>query len=206
MPTKTYYLDAARTDEVTASWSLFFRNFRLDYQGRELGRLTPAELKAGHEFELPDGRRLRVRLQQKFGAQGLDFQVEGRPLGGTVNDPLTQVNAGFAALLLVAGINVGLSLAALVGQVEVLDQLGMGWETLSEGLLYAALAVLGKYRLAPWAFYLGLGLLVLDGLLLLGSSQASAGLVVRILLGIAVYRGAAGARQLRADPSSAVGA
>ena len=68
MPTKTYYLDAARTDGVTANWSLFFRNFRLDYQGRELGRLTPAELKAGREFALPDGRRLLVRLQQKFGA------------------------------------------------------------------------------------------------------------------------------------------
>ena len=206
MPTKTYYLDAARTDEVTASWSLFFRNFRLEYQGRELGRLTPAELKAGHEFELPDGRQLQVRLQQKFGAQGLDFQVGGRPLGGTVNDPLTQVNAGFAALLLVAGINVGLSLVALFGQVNALSQLGLGWETLGEGLVYAALAVLGKYRLAPWAFYVGLGLLVLDGVLLLSSSQATAGMVVRILLGIAVYRGAAGARQLRADSSAVVGA
>jgi len=35
-------------------------------------------------------------------------------------------------------------------------------------------------------------------LLLLGSSQATSGLLVRILLGIAIYRGAAGVRQLRA--------
>jgi hypothetical protein len=94
MPTKIYYLDAARTDAVTASWNLFFRNFRLDYQGQELGQLSAAELKAGHEFTLPDGRRLLVRLQQQFGAQGLDFQLEGQPLSGTVNDPRTQLNHG----------------------------------------------------------------------------------------------------------------
>lgn len=199
MPTKTYYLDEARTDGVTASWNLFFRNFRLDYQGQELGRLTPAELKAGHEFTLTDGRRLLVRLQQKVGAQGLDFQVEGRPLSGTVNDPLTQVNTGFAALLFIAGLNVALSLVALLGQVELFAQLGLGWGTLAEGLLYAGLAALGKYRLAAWAFYVGLGLLVLDGLFLLSSSQATAGLVVRLFLGIAIYRGAAGVRQLRAS-------
>jgi hypothetical protein len=202
MPTKTYYLDSARTDAVTASWSLFFRNFCLRYQGQELGRLTPTELKTGREFVLPDGRLLLVRLQQKFGAQGLDFQVEGQPLGGTVNDPLTQINTGFAALLLIAGLNVILSLVALLGQVEALGQLGLGWETLVEGLLYAGLAVLGKYRLAAWAFYVGLGLLVLDGLFLLGSSQATGGLVVRIFLGIAIYRGAAGVRQFRATQNS----
>jgi len=206
MPTKTYYLDATRTDAVTASWSLFFRNFRLDYQGQEVSRLTPAELKAGREIVLPDGRRLLVRLQQQFGAQGLDFQLDGRPLGGTINDPLTQVNAGFAALLLVAGLNVALSLIALFSQAGVLVQLGLGWETLAEGLVYAALAVLGKYRLAAWAFYAGLGLLVLNGLLLLGSSQATSGLLVRILLGIAIYRGAVGVRQLRAALGPVAGA
>jgi len=206
MPTKTYYLDATRTDAVTASWSLFFRNFRLDYQGQEVSRLTPAELKAGREIVLPDGRRLLVRLQQQFGAQGLDFHLDGRPLGGTINDPLTQVNTGFAALLLVAGLNVALSLIALFSQAGVLVQLGLGWETLAEGLVYAALAVLGKYRLAAWAFYAGLGLLVLDGLLLLGSSQATSGLLVRILLGIAIYRGAVGVRQLRAALDPVAGA
>ena len=206
MPIKTYYLDATRTDAVTASWSLFFRNFRLDYQGQEVSRLTPAELKAGREIVLPDGRRLLVRLQQQLGAQGLDFQLDGRPLGGTINDPLTQVNAGFAALLLVAGLNVALSLIALFSQAGVLVQLGLGWETLAEGLVYAALAVLGKYRLTAWAFYAGLGLLVLDGLLLLGSSQATSGLLVRILLGIAIYRGAVGVRQLRAALGPVAGA
>lgn len=201
MPTKTYYLDDARTDGVTASWSMFFRNFYLDYQGQELGRLTPSELKVGHEFVLPDGRRLLVRLQQKFGAQGLDFQVDGRPLGGTVNDPLTQVNTGFAAAMLIASLNVALSAVALLGQVEFLLTLGFGAGTLAEGLVYAVLGWLGKYRRAAWAFYVALGLLVLDGVMLLGSGLGTGGLVVRLFLGIALYRGATAARQLRAAPN-----
>ncbi|WP_324679175.1 hypothetical protein [Hymenobacter sp. GOD-10R] len=197
MPTKTYYLDSARTEALTASWRLFFRDFQLNYQGQELGRLSPAELKAGHEFHLPDGRRLLVRLQQKFGAQGLDFQVDDRPLSGTVNDPQTQVTTAFAAIMLVAGLNGALSLGAMLGRVELLEQLGFGWGTLVEALLYAGLGWLGKYRLAGWAFYAALTLLVIDGVLLLGSGQGTAGIVVRIFLGIAIYRGAAGVRQLR---------
>lgn len=204
MPTKTYYLDDARTEAVTANWSLFFRNFRLDYQGRELGQLTPAELKAGREFALPNGRRLLVRLQQKFGAQGLDFQLDGQPLGGTVNDPRTQINAGFAATMLIAGLNGALSVVAMLGQVEFLLALGFGWASLAEGALYAGLGWLGKYRQMAWAFWVALGLLVLDGVLLLGSGQGPGGLVVRLLLGIAIYRAAVAARQLRAAPVAVV--
>jgi hypothetical protein len=204
MPTKTYYIDDARTEAVTATWSLFFRNFRLDYQGRELGQLTPAELKAGREFALPDGRRLLVRLQQKFGAQGLDFQLDGRPLGGTVNDPRTQINAGFAATMLIAGLNGALSVVAMLGQVEFLLALGFGWSTLAEGALYAGLGWLGKHRQMAWAFWVALGLLVLDGVLLLGSGQGTGGLVVRVFLGIAIYRAAVAARQLRAAPAVVV--
>jgi hypothetical protein len=198
MPTNTYYLDAARTDAITASWGMFFRNFRLDYQGRELGQLTPAELKAGYEFTLPDGRRLLVQLQQKIGAQGLDFQVDGRPLGGTVNDPLTQINTAFGSIMFIAGLNVLLSAVTMLGQVEFLVTLGFGWGTLAEGLVYAGLGWLGKYRQAAWAFYVALGLLVLDGVMLLGSGLGTGGLVVRLFLGIAIYRGAAAMRQLRA--------
>ena len=200
MPTKTYYFDAVQTDGVTATWGMFFRNFRLDYQGQELGRLTPAELKAGHEFTLPDGRRLLVRLQQKFGAQGLDFQIDGRPLGGTVNDPLTRIKTAFAATMLIAGLNVILSAVAMLGQIAFLMTLGFGWGTLAEGLVYAGLGWLGKYRQAAWAFYVALGLLVLDGVMLLGSGLGTGGLVVRIFLGSAIYRGAAAARQLRKLP------
>jgi hypothetical protein len=200
MPTSTFYLDAARTEAITASWGMFFRNFRLDYQGQELGRLTPAELKAGHEFALPDGRHLLVRLQQKLGAQGLDFQVDGQPLGGSVNDPLTQIKTAFAAIMLIAGLNVALSVAALLGQGEFLLTFGFGWGTLAEGLIYAGLGWLGKYRRAAWAFYVALGLLVLDGVTLLGSGVGTGGLVVRLFIGIAIYRGAAAARQLRNTP------
>ena len=204
MPTKTYYLDAARTDAVTASWGWFFRDFRLDYHGQELGRTTTAqELKAGREFVLPDGRRLSVRLQQKFGAQGLDFQLDDQPVAGTVNDPHTQVSTGFAAILFIAGFNVLAALVVMAIGSEVLAQMGLGWGALVEGLLYAGLAWLGKYRLSAAAFYVALALVVLDGVFNLGSGQPTAGIVVRVFLGIAIYRAAAAARQLRAARATA---
>ncbi len=203
MPTKTYYFDAAHTDAVAVSWGMFFRNFRLEYQGRDVGGGTTAqELKAGKEFALPDGRQLRVRLQQQFGAQGLDMQLDGRPLPGTVNDPHTQVQTGFVALLFIAVLNVALSLVALFGHVEVLEKLGLGWAAIGEAALYAGLAGLGKYRLAAAAFYAALALLVLDGVLLLGTSVATGGLVVRVFLGMAVYRAAGAARQLRSGAAA----
>ena len=202
MPTKTYYFDAAQTDAVTASWGMFFRDFRLDYHGRELGTATAQELKAGRDFPLPDGRPLRVRLQQQFGAQGLDVQLDGQPLPGTVNDPRTQVQTGFVALLLIAGLNVVLSLGAIFGHIDVLARLGLGWAALGEAGLYVGLAWLGKYRLAAAAFYVALALLVLDGAATLGNSQATGALVVRVFVGIAIYRAAGAARQLRRDAAA----
>ena len=56
---------------------------------------------------------------------------------------------------------------------------------------------------------MALALLVLDGVLLLaslvtaGGGNVGAGAVVRVLLGIAIYRGATGARQLRAAQRTA---
>lgn len=123
--------------------------------------------------------------------------MEGRPVPGTVNDPYTQVLTGYAAILFIAGLNLGLSLLALFAHVEVLERLGLGWAAIVEALLYAGLAWLGKYRLSAAAFYVALALLVLDGVFTLGSGQATAGLVVRVFVGIAIYRAAGAARQLR---------
>lgn len=204
MPTKTYYLDAARTDAVTASWGLFFRNFKIEHRGQLLGEVgSVQELRQGREFPLPDGRTLVVRLQQKFGAQGLDMQLDGRPVAGTVNDPQAKVQTAFVVLLFVAGLSGVLALVAIFGQVEFLLQLGVGWGALFEAAVYVGLAWLGKYRLKPWAFYVAGGLFVLDGVLLLASLAGTGGgvggsVVVRILLAIAIFRGASGAKELQA--------
>ena len=125
------------------------------------------------------------------------MQVEGRHLAGTMNDPLTQINTAFAATMFIAGLNVALSAVALLAAVDGLLALGIGWGTLIEGLVYGVLGWLGKYRRAASAFYAALGLVVLDGVMLLGSGLGTGGLVVRVFLGIAIYRGAAAARQLR---------
>lgn len=137
MPSKIYYLDAAQTDAGTASWDLFYRNFTLTHNGQPLGVVGAKELKQGHAVPLPDGRTLRVRVQQQFGAQGLDLQVDGQPVPGTVNDPQAQVNTAFTALLFIAVLSTAL---ALFGHVETLEQLGLGWAAIAESLLYVGLA------------------------------------------------------------------
>ena len=53
------------------------------------------------------------------------------------------------------------------------------------------------------AFYVALALLILDGVFTLGNSQATAGLVVRVFVGIAIYRAAGAARQLRTGAAAA---
>lgn len=58
MPTKTHYIDATQTDGLCATWSLFLRNFRLKYKGRELGYLTPTELKADQENNATEAANL----------------------------------------------------------------------------------------------------------------------------------------------------
>lgn len=211
MPTKTYYLDDAQTDAITAKWGMFFRNFEVSHNGQPLGPAASAgELGQGLRYSLPDGRIFSAQLLRNQGLRELELLLDGRPLPGSGTHPHERIRQAWYVLLFVAVLSVGLGLVALFGQVEVLLQLGLGWASIVEGLIFLALGWLGYSRRSVAALAVALVLLVLDGVLSIGSaiadghSPAAGGLITRFFFCVLVFRGLQAARQLRAEAADLV--
>ena len=72
MPTKTFYLDDARIEPLTANWGLFFRNFTVSYAGTALAPTNPeVPMAQGRQYPLPDGRVFSARHKQNTYPQEL---------------------------------------------------------------------------------------------------------------------------------------
>ena len=57
MPAKTFCLDDAHTEPLTANWGLFFRNFTVSYAGTALAPTnSEAPMAQGHQYHLPGSR------------------------------------------------------------------------------------------------------------------------------------------------------
>ncbi|MFD2720747.1 hypothetical protein ACFST9_18645 [Hymenobacter monticola] len=206
MPSKTYYLDPARTDAITASWGFFYRNFTVSYAGQELAATDPdAKIAKGRSYPLPDGRVFSARLIENSYPQHLELLLDGRPVPGSGTDPHEQVKQAWYLLLVLGVLNIGLGLLTEFGQLEVLRQLGLGWGSLVEGVAFVALGWLGYYRGSVPAFTTAFVLLVLDGIVSIGSavatnhSPAIGGLFMRVFFCVIVFRGMKAARQLRQE-------
>ena len=201
MPSKIYYLSAERTQALKISWGFLWRNFTVGYNGQEIGRLTSSkDLKEGVPFALPDGRTLSARLQTTMGQQQLELLLDGQPLAGSATDPRQQFKQGRYMLWLLASLNICLGLVAEFGQVDWLLELGMGFGTVGVGALFVGLEWWARTKTSPLAFYLAIGLLVLDvvATLATGAGPAGGGWFLRFIICMVLYRGAMGAKGLLA--------
>jgi hypothetical protein len=206
MPSKTYYLDAAKTESLTAKWGMFFRNVEVLYNGQSLGTVPSKQaLEQGYEFSLPDGRSLVAQLTRSVYQQELELRLSGKPVPGSATDPRERLKQAWYVLLFIGGLNLALGLVAVLQQVEILQSLGLGWGSVVEGLLYAGLGWWGYKRLASMAFAIAGVLFVLDGVLMIGASVSTGGnpgiggLFMRFFLTVLIYRGYQAARHLRAQ-------
>jgi len=206
MPSKTYYLDAAKTEALTAKWGMFFKNVEISYNGQSLGTVPSKQaLEQGYEFRLPDGRRLVAQLTRSVYQQELELRLGDQPVPGSTTDPRERLKQAWYALLFIGGLNLVLGLFAVFQEVELLQSLGIGWGSVVEGLLYVGLGWWGYKRLAPTTFAIAGVLFVLDGVLMIGANVSTgghlgtSGLFVRFFLSVLIYRGFQAARHLRAQ-------
>lgn len=211
MPTKTYYLDDARSQNLTVKWGMFYRNLEVFYQGQSLGQVPSTDaLRQGYTFQLPTGQALVAHLRRNQGLEEIELRLDGQPVPGSATHPAERLRQAWYTLLVVGGLNVLIGLVAEFGQVALLQRLGLGWGSVVEGLLYVGLGWWGYSRVAPVAFGAALALLLLDGIMMLvASANASSGtpglggIFLRFVLVVLVYRGLLAARQLRAEAASA---
>ncbi|MGY3089439.1 hypothetical protein ACVWYF_002487 [Hymenobacter sp. UYAg731] len=211
MPTKTYYLDDARTDAITASWGLFYRNFTVRYADTVLPATNPeAAIAKGRQYRLPDGRIFSAQLKENTYPQELELLISGQPVPGSGTHPQERIRQAWYTLLFLGVLNIGLGLLAEFGRMDMLRQYGLDWGSLVEGVAFLALGWLGYFRLSVPALTTAFVLLVLDGILSIGNSlmmaqsAALGGIFMRLFFCLTVFRGIKAARQLREEQRTLV--
>jgi hypothetical protein len=205
MPTKTYYLDDAKTEPIQVRWGMFWKNFTLTQHGQVLARVpNRSALKAGVVVSLADGRALSARLSPQFMQEELELLLDGQPLPGSPTHPHYRVQQAVYALSAVGGFNIVMGLIAEIRPYADLQKSGFGYPSMVEGLLYMGLVWWAQGRRSVLTFYAGIGLLLLDFIVPLVTMDAAAkpstsGMFLRFALIAVLYNGAKAAKELQAE-------
>jgi hypothetical protein len=204
MPQQLLSLEPGKKQRLKLEWGGYYREFKVILDGREIGRIEGGQkaLKEGHEFTLPDGSTLAVKLNQTTLIDELQVLRDGKPLPGSAADPLNKVRAAITTISLWGMIDLALGALGLLLAGTFITSLGFGAHSLAFGVgLVAAAYFVGGGAL--WAMVAALLLYVADsvtGFWL--SSQAgirpnSAAILARILFLAPIVRGLGALRTLR---------
>nr|BDT27428.1 hypothetical protein BHI3_08940 [Bacteriovorax sp. HI3] len=186
--------------EIEMSWGIFFRNFIVYFDGKEIGRFQGQKhLDRGEDFLLPNGETLRVKKTQKIMTVLIEVFVNGEPLEGTDSDPAVLVEKAYKVAIFLCGLNLVVGLLASFFQIDFLIQMGFGWYNLIMSILYFVPIFIG-YKTKSWvALCFVLVVFLLDTvnaflwIVEMGKSgrQVNGGsLVVRLFFGVPLFLGA----------------
>ncbi|SFQ51180.1 hypothetical protein [Hymenobacter arizonensis] len=209
MPSKNFYLNDAQSEVLTAKWGLFFRKFEILYNGDSLGMVPNLNSQPnGTRYPLPDGRVVTAQLVRSQGLQQLQLLIDKQPVPGSATHPIEQLKAAWYTLLVVGVLNVIIGLIADMFQVDFLQQIGVGWGSAVEGVIYLALGWFGHNRRSAPAFTAAFALLVVEGVagfamgIGSGNSPGIGGIFLRFFICVMVFRGIKAAKQLRSEETA----
>lgn len=207
MPDKRFALEPGGTERLELGWKGAFKNLSVSLDGQLLGSVEKsADLKRGRTFALSDGSRLKVELASvALLFPELRIERDGEPLPGSGGDPAVRLAAAANVIFFVAILNAALGLVAWLGQLQFLQQIGLGLASVVTGIVYAVLGVFVKRR-SMAALAVTVALFVLDGIFGIvltakASQTPNVGPVIfRIFLLMIMGRGFAAIRELNAAP------
>ena len=210
MAQQTYFLDTDATEPLTLSWGFNWKNMIISYQGQPVGEIATKEaLVAGHEFELPDRRKISVQLKGSFMPQ-LEILVNNEPVKDSATEPGAVIRQIWKLSFLLGGVNLVFGLVALFWPADFLLRLGMGTGSVITGVVVIALAFSIRKNSMP-ALLTSIGFWVLDyafSLYLVSQDPAApnpmSGLVMRMVIVYTLYRGIAALKQINQKRLAAI--
>ncbi|MCC7197388.1 hypothetical protein IT413_04320 [Candidatus Peregrinibacteria bacterium] len=211
MPSATYYLDQAKTNPLKVEWKLGWKNLKITHNNHLVGEIADAkELKEGKSFKLQNGEPVSAKLNMKWGfSPELELLVSGKPVPGSPADPVTQVKNAYVLLLVLAALNIGLGLLAMIGKVSILLGLGVGLGTVITGAVFLALAIWGKQKNSATAFMIAIAVLAADMVMSFmavseGGRVSGSAILVRVIFCLLLANGADAAKKLKNTTSPLV--
>jgi hypothetical protein len=198
MPKRTFPFDRGGMDRIIVSWKAFWKDVTVEFDGSRIGTIPgQKELQEGKTFELNDGSVLEIKLVRTWSSTSLQVLRDGKPLPGSGSDPNAKLKQSYGILYLIGGLNLVLGLIALLFQVDLLLEIGMGIYTVIVGSVYLLLAFLVQ-RKSKIALGIAIGLYGIETILALISGVVS-GVVVRVFVIAYIWPGFQAINQLRED-------
>lgn len=165
MPEQRLTLEPGQKPRLRLEWGGYYREFKVFLDDALIGEIEGGQkaLKAGHDFTLPDGTVLSVKLRQTNVLDELQVLRDGRPLPGSATDPVNRLRAAVTTVSLWGMLDIALGTLALIFANDFMLSLGGGWHAYVFGvLLLAAAAMMGSGR--RWAFAAAVAVYVVDAI------------------------------------------
>lgn len=203
MPSQTFAFEPKGPRCLEISWAAFWKNITVKFNGNVVGTMADQkELKAGREFDLPDGSRIHVQLITTVLSVDLRVLRNGQPLPGSNADPSVRHQAAYTIIYFIAGLNIVLGIIAVLTQSLFLYQIGISEISILYGALFAALGYFTR-RGSLIALILAIVLFAVDGLtgvfsaVSQGYNPSTPGVIGRIFLIWPMIQGISAMRELK---------
>lgn len=207
MPKQSFPLKPGSEEKVELEWKGGWKGFTVRAEGRELGQMNgQKELSAGGRYSLSDGSVLEVKLARSALTPELQVLRDGVPLPGTASDPATRVKTAAGIAFFIAGLNIVLGLIAVLGDIQFLQNAGLGYPSLVFGAVFLGLA-LGIKKASIVALIAAIVVFAADGILGLiltieaGGRPAVGGIVFRVFLLLPLIRAVSSVKAVREAPT-----
>lgn len=138
MPSKKYFLDDTKTNQIQLIWKGAYRETQVLYNDQPMATLTRDEITAGKSIPLPDGRNLDLKLDVGFFA-ALNVKIDGRHVPGTQGDPVYQLKQIFYLFIFLGILNIGLGLFFALADLRIDNVAEIGYTQVAIGAVYILL-------------------------------------------------------------------
>lgn len=205
MPKQAFALETGGEKRLEVSWKGVWKDITISLDGTPLGVIPNQKaLSAGQEFQAPDGSTIKVQLVSQATLKELQVLRNGQPLPGSSSDPQTRLKNAYGMVYFVAGLNLVLGLLATLFDVEFLQVIGIGVNSIIFGLVFLVLGYFVQRKSAV-ALILAIIIFALDGILGLvlavtqGYNPGGVGIVARAFLLIPMIQGVGAIKALKAQ-------
>jgi len=210
MPKLRLALEPGGPKRLEISWQRGWTDFRVLFDGKELGAVGVDSLKQGCELAMPDDSKLSVRLASGFGFGQLQVLRNGKPVPGSPTDPGLMLQWSVWVIFVIGVLAIAQGLAATMDS-EVSGP--MGAVVLVTGFVFVGLGFWARQKsivalgAAAGLVSLVIALKLLGLFALLANGEMSAlGFVNVILNGAFLYlilKGFGAVRKMREEKAQA---
>jgi len=182
----SYALEKGQPKRLEIDVKYGFTEAKVKFDGNQLLTFTNKQsLIRGADVLLPDNSTVHIQLQPSFAQNRILVTRNGKPLPGSGGDPQTTLKTAYELIYIVAGFGLIAGILSLLLNNSFLNGLGLGWETVVMGAIFAVLGFFTQ-RKSKAALIIAIFLYGVDaiaGLVLnamAGASFSSASLVIKI--------------------------